>query len=98
LVRKFIFNDSKSSSLKTSHDNGHILGAAKAADILYAEQEHDIQQLSMMPGHGSLLLYRDLQSLYHVVPGVTFLSMVPSLLLHKVAVINEKSRENKLLR
>jgi hypothetical protein len=39
LVRKFIFNYSKSSSPKISHDNGHILGAAKAANIFYAEQE-----------------------------------------------------------
>jgi len=50
---------SKSSSPKTSCVNGHIPDLAKL--LLYSLQKKklDMQHLSVIPGHGFLLLYQD---------------------------------------
>jgi len=50
---------SKFSSLKTGCVNGHIPDLAKL--LLYSLQKKKLcmQHLSMMPGHGLLLLYQD---------------------------------------
>jgi len=50
---------SKSSSLKTSCVNGHIPDLAKLPLYSLQKKKLDMQHLSMMLGHGLLLLYHD---------------------------------------
>jgi len=50
---------SKSSSLKASCVNGQIPDLAKLPLYSLQKKKLEMQHLSMMPGHGLLLLYQD---------------------------------------